>query len=347
MQTPIIDHLEKGFDLKFGVKFFPWMIRATCQKGQWPPPALVQTQDLALSPAAKGLHYGLEVFEGQRAFLHDQGPALFRPKDHYRRMARSAQSVELPFLSEEAFIQAECALIQRCKDLFPMPLGSVYLRPFLMGSTAQLGVSGAVDAEFIILASPMGPSSILNHTKNSPSFRVWVTPTQVRAWPGGMGEFKVAGNYAASVKALSQAKSLGFDNVLFLDGVTHTQIEELSGMNFFWVENGILKTPPLRGTILPGITRDTLIVLAKNAGIPTEETPISIQDLCHGLQKGIVQEVFVSGTGSGVVSVTELSYLNQSYPTPLGDLGTKLRKKLIDIQFGKVAPPNSEWILTP
>jgi len=330
----------------FGEKFCPWMVQSRFERGRWQPFEVLAASDIILSPAAKGLHYGSEIFEGLRAFRSSKGPVLYRPGMHARRMAHSARIVGMEPLPEQQFIESLRALVLRCESLLPVFPGSLYLRPFMMGTTSRLGAGIADDLLFLALATPFGMKLDPARPKTAGA---WVSRDFVRAVPGGMGSAKVAGNYASALRAMLQAKAEGFENVLFLDALERRWIEELGGMNFFCVEDEVLRTPPLSETILAGVTRDSLLALAKVLGMRAEERPLAISDLLEGIQSGRVSEILACGTGSAVVALTRIGDTGITHQVADGNPGpftVRLSEMLFDVQFGKAAALAPDWLIS-
>lgn len=339
-----IGHELRDFEkVQFGEKFCPWMIQARYFDGKWHPSALIRTSEINLSPAAKGLHYGLEIFEGMRAFRTPQGPVLFRPHLHFLRMSQSAEALGMTPYPEKDFLAALKELVRHCAEFLPSYPGSLYLRPFMMGTSSKLGVGVSDEILFLILATPFGVADLSKRSSEPKTATAWISPELVRAAPGGTGNLKVAGNYAASLRAIVQARKNRYDHALFLDAIEHRWIEEYSGMNFLCVDSGVLRTPPLTGTILPGITRNSLLHLAREESIRVDETRISVDELCEGLVSGRITEVLACGTGSAVLCISELGYREKRYcvgdGTP-GPIARLLYRALEEVQFGKRAPRN-------
>lgn len=345
----IISALLPTGDLGFGLYFAPEMVLARYSNGSWSKPEIQKTANLNLHPAAKALHYAQEIFEGLKAFHVNSRICLFRPKENIRRMSRSAEIMAMPPFPEEAFLESTKELVRRCAHLVPQEPGALYLRPTMIATSAQLGVAPSQDYLFYILASPVGGYFGAVKSDKPAGISVWVSDQHVRAAPGGVGAAKTGANYAASLRAVSDCKKKGFANVLFLDAIERRYIEELSGMNVFVVDRGVLKTPPLKDTILDGVTRKSLIQIAKTLEIPFSEEPIAVDQILQGIQNKTLSEIFACGTGASVTAITELGWKNDrirvTSNAEAGPITTKLYQALINIQTGKRPAPASDWII--
>jgi branched-chain amino acid aminotransferase len=263
-------------DPGFGTLFSDHMVTIDYDeaKGGWFQASVGPRAPIALDPAAAVLHYAQEIFEGLKAYQQaDGGIALFRPEENARRFNRSAERLAMPALSEELFIEAIRQLIAADKDWFPtVEGGALYLRPFMIATEAFLGVRPAKQYKFLVIASPAG-----NYFKSgAKAVSIWISD-YTRAAPGGTGAAKCGGNYAASLVPTGQAFARGHDQVLFLDAAERKWVEELGGMNLFFVfDDGRVITPPLTGTILPGVTRNSLITLLREEGLTVSEEMYSI-----------------------------------------------------------------------
>lgn len=345
----IIKSLVPVSELGFGQYFCPHYVRAFCRNGQWEKPELLPYGGLDLDPAAKVLHYGQEIFEGLKVYKGPQGQhQFFRPQENFRRLERSAQILSMATVPEDIYRFSLQSLAKKCADLVPAEPGSLYLRPTLIGISPTLGVAPAKDYLYFLLASPVGGYFGSTGASGQPAtVNVWISDAHVRAVRGGLGAAKAGANYAASLRAVAEAKSRGFSNVLFLDAIERKYLEELSGMNIFVVDKGVLKTPELGDTILAGITRDSILQLAAFEKIPVQEAKISVQELLRGLADGSVTEVFACGTGASITAVGELGWQNEKIAVGnkgAGPLTTRLFQKLCAIQFGREKSPLAGWI---
>ena len=300
---------------------------------------------LTLDPATAVLHYAQEIFEGLKAYrLTDGSMALFRPEQNARRFQRSAKRLAMPELPEELFLQSCKQLIDIDKDWFPpVDGGSIYLRPFMIASEVFLGVKPSSEYLYMVIASAAG-----NYWKSgAPAISIWVSQQYTRAAPGGTGAAKCGGNYAASLVAQSEAIARGCDQVVFLDAAEHRWIEELGGMNlFFLFDDGTLITPPVDGTILEGITRESIITLAREQGLDVREQRYAIDQWRDDAISGKLVEAFACGTAAVVTSVGSVHSAEGSFTIGAGGPGQitqQLRAKLVDIQRGS-APDKHNWV---
>ncbi len=334
-------------DLGFGKYFCPWMATSTYENGRWSNFQIEAASDLKLSPAAKALHYGQEIFEGVKAFLQPSKIALFRPDANIKRMTHSAEVLSMPAFPEKDYLAAMKALIQKCKAYVPPEPGALYLRPTMVATTPTLGVAPATEYTFFILASPVGGYFGEVKSDSPAAISVLITEKFVRAVRGGVGSAKTAANYAAGMRAVAESKKLGFTNTLFIDAIEKKYIEELSGMNIFVVEKGILKTPLLNDTILAGVTRDSILKIAKDLGIKASEESISVDQLIGGIQKGEINEVFACGTAAVITAITEMGWQGKRLQVSKGEAGeltSILYKNLLDVFYGR--KERSDWFVS-
>lgn len=323
----------------FGTLFSDHMVSIDYVEGfGWHNASVGPRGPISLDPATAVLHYAQEIFEGLKAYrLADGGTALFRPDANARRFNLSAQRLAMPELPEDAFIGAIRELVAADRDWFPsVEGGSLYLRPFMFASEPFLGVRPAKEYKFLVIASPAG-----NYFKSgAPAVSIWVSSDYTRAAPGGTGAAKCGGNYAASLVPQAEAIARGHDQVVFLDAAEHKWIEELGGMNLFFVfDDGRMVTPPLSGTILPGITRDSLIRLAREEGLEVSEERYSLDQWRQDAASGKLVETFACGTAAVVTPVGRVAGHEGEFVVGSGGPGqltSKLRDKLVGIQRGTV-----------
>ncbi|MFN2522341.1 MAG: branched-chain amino acid aminotransferase [Mycobacteriales bacterium] len=303
----------------------------------WYDGRLVPYGPLSMDPANVVLHYAQEVFEGLKAYRQpDGGVAMFRPEKNAARMVRSCQRLALPVFPEDDFVAACELLVRTDKDWVPDGEGaSLYLRPFMFADEVGLGVRPSDSAQFMVIASPAGnyfPGPLR-------PVSLWLSQEYTRAAPGGMGAAKTGGNYAASLVAQQEAADNGCDQVVFLDALEQRWIEELGGMNLFLVmDDGRLVTPALSGTILEGVTRDCVITLARELGHEVEERKVDVDEWRKGAVDGSVVEVFACGTAAVITPVGALRWPGGEAVAGDGEPGevtTKLRNALLDIQYGR------------
>ena len=333
-------------DPGFGRVFTDHMvtIRYSDAKG-WHDAKVGPRGTLTLDPATAVLHYAQEIFEGLKAYrLADGGMALFRPEQNARRFQRSAKRLAMPELPEEMFLQACKQLVEVDKDWFPpVDGGSIYLRPFMIASEVFLGVKPSAEYLFMVIASAAG-----NYFKSgAPAISIWVSEHYTRAAPGGTGAAKCGGNYAASLVAQSEAIKQGCDQVVFLDAAEHRWVEELGGMNlFFLFDDGSIITPPADGTILEGITRDSVLTLAREQGLNVREERYAIDQWRADAQSGKLLEAFACGTAAVITAVGNVQSAQGSFAIGAGGAGQmtqQLRSKLVDIQRG-IATDSHGWV---
>jgi branched-chain amino acid aminotransferase len=333
-------------DPGFGRVFTDHMVTIRYTEGKgWHDAKVGPRGPLTLDPATAVLHYAQEIFEGLKAYhLADGGMALFRPEQNARRFQRSAKRLAMPELPEELFLQSCKQLIEVDKDWFPpVEGGSIYLRPFMIASEVFLGVKPSAEYLYMVIASAAG-----NYFKSgAPAISIWVSEHYTRAAPGGTGAAKCGGNYASSLVAQSEAIAHGCDQVVFLDAAEHRWIEELGGMNlFFLFDDGSLITPPTDGTILEGITRESIITLAREQGLTVREERYAIDQWRNDATSGKLVEAFACGTAAVVTPVGSVHSENGSFTIGAGGPGQmtqQLRAKLVDIQRG-TAPDTHNWV---
>ncbi|HEY0123412.1 MAG TPA: branched-chain amino acid aminotransferase [Rhizobium sp.] len=298
-----------------------------------------------LDPATLVLHYAQEIFEGMKAYrLPDGGATLFRPDANARRFRNSATRLAMAPLPEELFLESVRELVKVDRDWIPTADGAaLYLRPFMIATETLLGVKPSSDYLYCVVASSVG-----SYFKGgAPAVTIWLSENYTRAAPGGTGEAKCGGNYAASLSAQAEATREGCEQVVFLDAVERRFVEELGGMNVFFVfDDGSLQTPPLTGTILPGITRDSLLTLARDLGLTVREEPYAIDQWQADAASGRLREAFACGTAAVVTPIGKLKGRKHSFTIGDGGAGpmtTRLKTALLDIQNGR-APDKHGWL---
>jgi branched-chain amino acid aminotransferase len=335
----------------FGRVFSDHMVVVPYTEGKgWGQGVLKAYGPLEMDPAASVLHYGQAIFEGFKAYKQQDGSvASFRPEANARRFNASAARLAMPELPEALFLEAAKALITQDQAWVPGAVGeSLYLRPLMIATEAALGVRPSNEYLFVLLASPSGayfPAGVKPVT-------VWISDDYVRAAPGGTGFAKCAGNYAASLVAQRQAKEEGCDQVVWLDAVHRQFIEEMGGMNIFFVyqENGetVVATPELTGTLLPGITRDSLLQLAREQGFRAEERKITVDEWRTAIAEGRMTEVFACGTAAVITPVGHVKSRHGNWDINKGETGpvaAKLRETLLNLQHG-LTPDTHGWMKT-
>lgn len=329
----------------FGKVFSPIMIECNYKDGAWGDIHLKPYGSLILDPSTKVLHYGQEIFEGLKAYKNEEGEIyLFRPEKNAARFNFSARRMSMPEFPIKDFINCCSKLTAYSKNLVPKRLGeSLYLRPFMIATEVSLGIKPAEEFKFLIIASP-----VANYFKK-PNVKVFVERQDCRATKGGTGAAKTGGNYAASLQSYTKILNKGCDQTMWLDGAEKRYIEEMSGMNFMAVINGELHTPELTDTILHGITRESILELAKTKGIKTVERKMDIDEFLADVKSGACTEAFVCGTASVLTPVN--SFLDekddQTYllKDAFGKTSSKLKEELLKIQSGRTQGPDG-WSMT-
>ncbi len=338
---PKPDDSELGFGTIFTDHMFN--MNYNLEKG-WHNPRIEPYASIDLDPSTMVLHYGQGVFEGLKAYRTDSGPVqLFRPKDNVKRLNRSSRSLCIPEVDEAFTFDALKQLINIEKDWVPSsPETSLYIRPTIIATDLFLGVRASHTYRFFIILSPVGAY----YAAGFSPVKIWVTKDHVRAVRGGVGEAKTPGNYAASLFAGEEAHKEGYAQVLWLDGVEQKYIEEVGAMNIFFLIDDELITPILNGSILPGITRDSVISLAKMWNVKMTERKISIDEVIDANASGKLSEIFGSGTAAVISPVGELKYGDKVITVgdgTVGPMANRLYKAISDIQYGKMEDPNG-WI---
>ncbi len=335
-------------DPGFGRVFTDHMVVINYAEGRgWFDARVEARAPVTMDPAAAVLHYAQEIFEGLKAYATpDGGATLFRPDQNAARFARSAERMAMPALPEALFLGSLEHLIRADRAWIPtMAGGSLYIRPFMFASEVFLGVRPSKEYLYMVIASPVG-----SYFKGGAKpVTVWASQDYTRAAPGGTGAAKCGGNYAASLAAQAEAYRHGCEQVVFLDAAERRWVEELGGMNVFFVmDDGSLETPPL-GTILPGITRASVIAMAQREGIPVRETPYAIDQWRADAASGRLREVFACGTAAVITPIGTVRTPEGEFNIPgSGDaagLTEKLRRTLTDMQRG-LAPDPFGWVHT-
>lgn len=310
----------------------------------WHNPRIEPYGDFVLSPAAMVLHYGQAIFEGLKAYRTDSGAIrMFRPGENLRRLNTSAKRLCIPTFDETAVMEYLIELIRLEKDWVPAANGtSLYIRPFIIATDPYVGLKSSDTYRFSIILCPVGAY----YPEGFDPVKIWVSKDYVRAIRGGVGDVKTAGNYAASLYATEVAHEEGYTQVLWLDGVERKYVEEVGSMNIFFMIGDEIITPALNGSILPGITRDSVIQLARSWGYTVTERRISIDELIDAHQQGGLKEVFGSGTAAVISPVGVMKYGDEVFTIGDGKAGAFSRKlfdALTDIQYGR-APAPEGWI---
>lgn len=324
--------------LVFGRIFTPHMFIMNYNRDRgWHSPRIVPFSKIELHPAAIVLHYAQTIFEGLKAYFGSDGKIrLFRPWDNVARLNRSAERMCIPQVDPELALKAIKTLVLVDRDWIPRKRGSaLYIRPFIFGTEGSLGVKPSCEYLFVIILSPVSAY----YEEGFEPIKIYVTDTYVRAFPGGTGDVKAGGNYAASLKAQEEAKKRGYTQILWLDGLERRYVEEVGTMNIFFYFEGELATPELTGSILPGITRDSVLKLAKHLNIPAVERRISIDEVIEGAKTGRLKECFGTGTAAVISPVGKIYYKGEEYLINEGKTGP-LAKRFFDyltgLQYGEI-----------
>ena len=344
--TPEDVRAQRLVDPIFGRVFTDHMAVAHYSETKgWHDLAIAPRQPLTVDPACAVLHYAQEIFEGLKAYRTvDGGMALFRPDANARRFQASARRLAMPELPVETFVESCRALVLSEQAWIPSgEHGALYLRPFMIASETFLGVKPSSEYVYMVIASSVGA-----YFKGGPkAVTIWASENYTRAAPGGTGAAKCGGNYAASLAAQAEAIDKGCDQVVFLDAVERKYIEELGGMNVFFVyEDGSIGTPPLSDTILAGITRDSLIALARARGIAVREEKYSLEQWRADAVSGRLTEAFACGTAAVVTPIGQVKASSGDFTIGSGGPGQMtmaLRDSLVAIQRGN-APDPHDWL---
>ncbi len=327
--------------LGFGKIFTDHMFVMNYTEGMgWHDARVVPFSDISLSPACVVFHYGQEMFEGMKAYKGADGKTyLFRPEKNAQRANESNKRLCIPEIPEDIFVEAVKAVVKVDEDWIPTEEGtSLYIRPFVIATDAFLGVAPSKTYLFMVILSPSGAY----YSEGLAPVGIWIEDDYVRAVKGGIGYTKTGGNYCASLAAQVKAHDAGFSQVLWLDGVERRYIEEVGAMNIFFKIDGKVVTPMLNGSILPGVTRNSVLQLLKAWGVPAEERRISVDELLEAQKSGKLEEVFGTGTAAVISPVGKLRYKDEVMTIGDGGIGA-LSQKLYDtitgIQTGKLDDP--------
>jgi branched-chain amino acid aminotransferase len=326
----------------FGTMFADHMLVATCRDGRWSEPEILPFRELPMSPAASVLHYGQAIFEGFKAHRTADGRiAVFRPMDNFARMNRSAARLSMAPIPQEIFIAGLLELLRLDTEWVPFGAGgALYIRPVYVASEALLQVRPSATYQFMIITSPSGPYF-------SGAVDLLAEPEFARACPGGTGDVKAAGNYAGSLLAAQLAQKQGCHTVLWLDSTEHRYIEECGLMNIVFIMDGRVVTPPLSGTILPGITRDSVLTLCREMGVPVEERRIPIDELFDRRAAGRQTLAAGVGTAATVAPIRKIKFQQREIELPPHDEQSPLeraRRALEGIRTGNLADTHN-WLL--
>lgn len=321
-------------DLPFGKYFSDHMFIADYADGDWRNCRIVPFGDFSVHPALSALHYGQAIFEGMKAEKDvDGNPIIFRPTKNAARFNISADRMAMPEVPEELFLNAIDKLVSIDQSWIPnAPHSSLYIRPYMFAAEKFVGIKPAEHFQFVIFTSPVG-------AYYSRPVKVFIHDKYVRAFPGGVGYAKCAGNYGAVMMPTREVQKMGYDQILWLDGIHHRYLQEIGTMNVFVVIDGVIITPALdQGTILDGVTRDSIVRLAENEGYLLQERDISIEEVINAFHEGKLEDMFGTGTAAVVSHIGEFHYKGENYeliPAEAREISNKLKKRLIDIKSGK------------
>ena len=330
--------------IPFGTEFTDHMFSMKYSEGSWRDAIIHPYGNLSLSPAALCLHYGQGIFEGMKAYRRGERILLFRPERNFSRFNESATRMVMPEVNVDFALSALKQLLIVERDWIPEAQGSsLYIRPTMIGIQAKLGVKPSDEYLFFIILSPVGPY----FKEGFSPVKIFLSTEHVRAVRGGTGAVKTMGNYAASLLAGTEAAEVGYSQVLWMDAIDRKYLEEVGTMNIFVKFDDELTTPPLSGSILSGITRDSVLTLARDMGLNVTERKVSIDEVIEGIESGKVIEMFGCGTAAIIAPVGSLWYKNNSYTISDGNTG-KLTQHLFDeltgIQSGERPDPYG-WVV--
>ncbi|MGN1012647.1 MAG: branched-chain amino acid aminotransferase [Clostridia bacterium] len=325
-------------EIEFGSVFTDHMfIMDYNSKKGWNNPRIIEYQPIVLDPSALVFHYGQSMFEGMKAYKTDDNRTLlFRPMKNIERANNSNRRICMPEIPEEDFLQAIEELVRLDEEWIPKKKGSsLYIRPFVIATEPSLNVKPSSEYKFIIILSPVGAY----YKEGLNPVKIWIEDEYVRAVRGGIGEAKTGGNYAASMLSQEKAHEAGYSQVLWLDGIEHKYIEEVGAMNIFFKIDGKIVTPMLNGSILPGVTRASVIELCKSWGYDVEERKISVDELYDAANNGRLEEVFGSGTAAVISPVGNLKFGEKVFEINggrIGEVSQKVYDTITGIQTGKI-----------
>jgi branched-chain amino acid aminotransferase len=328
--------------LIFGRTFSDHMFVADFDGNEWTDARIEPYGDMPFKPALMPLHYGQAIFEGMKAYKSAEGEVLtFRPLDNARRLNRSAQRLCMAEVPEDLFMNGLTELLRLDAGWVPQRDNySLYIRPFLFATDEYIGVAPSKTYRFVIFTCPV-------QAYYSKPVKVKVETEYVRAAPGGTGAAKCAGNYAGSLYPTKLAQEAGYDQLIWTDGVEHKYVEEAGTMNFMFVINGTLVTPAVSDSILDGITRKSIVQVARDWGMPVEERRVSVEEIITGIQNGTVQEAFGAGTAAVVSLIYAIGFAGTDYTLPeikADSFANRVKAYLDDVKYGRIADPHG-WVL--
>ena len=329
-------------NIPFGKYFTDHMYEVDFEDGEWKTPQIRPYQHLSIAPSMAAIHYGQAIFEGIKAYKNANGEAfVFRPHDNFKRFNISAERMQMPTVPEDIFMDGLKMLVGMDRDWIPAKEDhSLYIRPFMFSTDEMIGVKPSDKYKFMIILSPTGPYY------NTP-MRIYVEEQYVRAVPGGVGYAKAAGNYGAAMFATAEAKKKGYDQVLWTDAYEHKYVQECGTMNVFFIIGNTVVTPDLgAGTILAGVTRDSVICVLKEIGFNVEERNLSIDEVIEAHKTGQLKEVFGTGTAATISLIRELKYKDyvMSFDVDSWQTAPAVKNKLNQIRYG-IEPDNHGWMM--
>ena len=329
-------------NIPFGKYFTDHMYEVDFEDGEWKTPQIRPYQNLSIAPSMASIHYGQAIFEGIKAYKNPNGEAfIFRPHDNFKRFNVSAERMQMPTVPEDIFMEGLKMLVGMDRDWIPGNEDhSLYIRPFMFSTDEMIGVKPGDKYKFMIILSPTGPYY------NTP-MRIYVEEQYVRAVPGGVGYAKAAGNYGAAMFATSEAKKKGYDQVLWTDAFEHKYVQECGTMNVFFIIGNTAITPDLgAGTILAGVTRDSVICVLKELGLTIEERSLSIDEVIEAHKSGELKEVFGTGTAATISLIKELRYKDyvMSFDVESWQTAPSVKNKLNQIRYG-IEPDRYGWMM--
>ncbi|HLT50160.1 branched-chain amino acid aminotransferase [Aequorivita nionensis] len=323
-------------NLIFGSTFSDHMFECDYKDGAWQNPTIKPYGPLTISPGAKVFHYGQAVFEGMKAYKDEKGKIwLFRPEQNFLRINKSSVRMAMPEFPREIFFEALTSLVKLDKDWVKPGLGnSLYIRPFVMGTQVGVGASPSTEYKFMILMSPA-------QAYYTGDVKVVIADHYSRSANGGVGAAKAAGNYGAQFFPTNLAREKGFQQVIWTDASNHQYLEEAGTMNVFFRVNDTLLTAPISDRILDGVTRKSVIALAKQDNITVEERPVLVSEIVEAAENGSLKEIFGAGTAAVISPVSAFSYKEKTYELDKQDDGfaTRFKKELLDIQYNRSEDP--------
>jgi branched-chain amino acid aminotransferase len=334
-RTPVSRLSQTDFDnLNFGRIFSDHMFVADYEDGEWKNLQIVPYAEFSISPAASALHYGQAIFEGIKAYKQKNGEvSIFRPLKNFERFNISAERLVMPSVPEDIFMQGMAQLISLDRDWVPSQHGhSLYIRPFMFANEPAIGVHASESYKFMIITGPAG-------NYYSKPLNVKIETYYTRAVEGGVGYTKTAGNYASSLYPTQQAQKEGFDQLIWTDAKEHAYIEESGTTNVMFVINDVLITPTSRDTILDGVTRSSILALAKAWGMQVEERRVSVAEVITAAKNGTLQEAFGAGTAATIAHIAQIGHEGETYILPepaTREFSNKALKALSDIRYGLV-----------